>query len=333
MNIFVSMRVNANRDMFIPPEVASQIESMGNTTWNTYDYDLDAEELKQRLKNADVCITGWGSHCFDRSVLEGNDSLKLVAHTGGSVASIVSDYMFDRGIKVVSGNKLYAEGVAEGVIAYTLAALRDIPMHSYDMQRGQWNEEFDKPSEGLLGKDVGLVGFGAVAKFLAGMLKVFKTRVKVYDPFTSDAVCAEYGVTRVDTLEEIFTTSKIISIHVAKTPETYHMIDKRLLQMIPDGTLLVNTARGSILNEAELAEELKKGRFKAVLDVYEEEPLPADSKLRGLDNVILMPHMAGPTADNRKVVTMELLKDIQRFFKGEPLEYEIGRQYAMSMTR
>ena len=111
------------------------------------------------------------------------------------------------------------------------------------------------------------------------------------------------------------------------------MIGKELLAKIPDGALFINTARGSIVDENILGEELQKGRFKAVLDVYEIEPLPAGSKLRGLRNVILMPHMAGPTVDRRKNVTLELLEDIKRFYNGQQLQHEIKQDYAMTMTR
>lgn len=157
-----------------------------------------------------VCVTGWGSACFDETVLKGADSLKLVAHTGGSVSPIVSATFFERGLKIVSGNRLYAESVAEGVIAYILCALRELPFH---------------------------------------------------------------------------------------------------------------------------AGELATGRFKAILDVYEEEPLPERSRLRGMRNAILIPHMGEPTVDRRSVVTLALIDDILNFYAGKPLRHEIGREYALAMTR
>ena len=111
------------------------------------------------------------------------------------------------------------------------------------------------------------------------------------------------------------------------------MVNKRLLEMIPDGALFINTARGSIVDEEALIEELSKGRFKAVLDVFEKEPLPDDSKLRKLDNVMLIPHMAGPTVDRRRYVTLGLVDDIKAYFRGEPMKNEISREYAAYMTR
>jgi phosphoglycerate dehydrogenase-like enzyme len=332
MNILVAMPVGVTRDLFIPPEVAEMLEALGNVTWNNSEKHFTRDELKEKLKGMDVCITGWGCKPIDSFVLEGNSSLRLLAHTGGSVANYVTEEMFEKGVRVTSGNPLYAESVAEGVIAYILAALRDIPFYANEMQAGRWPGA-DNYDEGLLDQTVGLVGFGAVAKNLAKMLKVFRTKVKVYDPFVKDEIFGEYCVERASSLEEIITGSKVISIHAAKSPETYHMIDKRLIEMIPEGTLFVNTSRGSIIDEEALAIELKKGRFKAILDVYEIEPLPPESKLRGMGNAILIPHLAGPTVDRRKYVTMALIEDIKRLFAGQPMKMEIRKEYAMAMTK
>jgi phosphoglycerate dehydrogenase-like enzyme len=330
--ISVAMPVGETTASFITPDVVQLMKTMGSVNFNSMDRQFDRDELRTAIMDADVCITGWGCCRFDEYILKGVERLKLVAHTGGSVSPYVSDFLFDKGIKVISGNKLYAESVAEGVIGYILASLRNIPRYSNELQNGVWKDS-NSPTEGLLDQTVGLAGFGAVAKYLAGMLKVFRCRIRAYDPFVSEEIFRQYGVEKVNSLEELFTGSKIISLHMPKIPETYHIIDTRLLSLIPDGTLLVNTSRGSVIDEEAMAKELQKGRFKAFLDVYEVEPLPMESKLRGLENVILIPHMAGPTVDRRKMVTKALLEDITRYYKGLPLEHEIGREYAMMMTQ
>jgi phosphoglycerate dehydrogenase-like enzyme len=198
------------------------------------------------------------------------------------------------------------------------------------MQKGFWKSD-NWFNEGLFGKNVGLVGFGMVAKYLVGMLAPYRVRIKVYDPFVQDKVLSDFCVERAS-LEDIFSTCRVISLHAPKTPGTYHMINKELLRMIPDGALFVNTARGAVVDEEALVQELQTGRFKAVLDVYEIEPLPLESKLRGLQNVLLIPHMAGPTIDLRKTVTEELASDIKSFFSGKQLKYEIDRKYAAGNT-
>jgi phosphoglycerate dehydrogenase-like enzyme len=331
MNILVAIPKGKTRDTFIPPQVAAVIEEMGAVQWNEAEEDFTADEFREKLKGVEVCITGWGCRSLDKRVLENADRLKLVAHTGGSVAPLVSDYLYEKGVRVISGNWLYAESVAEGVIAYILASLRRIPYYNDRLHKGFWQEENDY-NEGLLDQTVGLVGFGMTAKLLTNMLKLLRTAIKVYDPYVPDSTFTKYGVKKAG-LEEIFSTSKVISLHAPRIPETFHMVGKKLLSMIPDGAVFINTSRGSVVNESELEEELAKNRFKAVLDVYETEPLPESSPLRTMENVILIPHMAGPTIDRRPVVTMHLLEDIRNFFEGRALMYEIPKEYASRMTR
>lgn len=259
------------------------------------------------------------------------DSLALVAHTAGSVATLVSIELYDRGVKVVSGNRVFAESVAESVLAYALLALRRLPHWTREVQEGRWST-IDGTTEGLLDQSVGLVGFGAVARFLVPMLKPFRARVRACDPHVDPAVMQECGVEPAG-LDEIFASSKIVSLHAARTPETRHLVDARLLRLLSDGSVFINTARGSIVDEAALAAELATGRVTAVLDVFETEPLPADSPLRGLPNAILIPHMAGPTVDRRRSATAAVLDDVERFLAGQPLECDIDRAYAMAMTR
>jgi len=331
MNILVTIPDGYVRNTFIPPEEVARINSMGNVVWNTTKSQWSSEELSERLKDVDVCICGWFTARLDENVLKNANRLKVVAYTAGSVAGIVSDTLFERGIKVLSGNTFFGQSVAEGVIAYTLCALRDLPYYNKSMKDGGWRTtEFF--NQGLLDQTVGLVGFGMTTKFVINMLKPFNCKIKVFSNSMTDEACAEYGVQRAS-LEEIFSTCRIVSIHTAKRPDTYHMINKKLLQMLPDGALIVNTARGSIIDEEAMIEELETGRIKAALDVFEVEPLPVDSKLRSLSNVLLIPHMAGPTIDRRRYCTNGVLDDVERFYKGEPLKYEIDKAYAGFMTK
>ncbi len=329
MKILVTLPKDQIRDTFIPQEVAEKIKSLGETIWNDSKELLTADELHEMLCDVDVCITGWGCCKFNGYVLENANKLKIIAHTGGTVASIVSEPLFEKGIKVISGNNLYAESVAEGVIAYMLSSLRNIPYYAHKMTLDGW--EKNPYSEGLIGQTVGLIGFGMITKHLVRMLKPFNVKVKVYSRHLREETIKEYGLESAS-MEEIFKTCKVISIHSALRPETHHIIDRKLLSMIPEGSILVNTARGSIIDEKALEEELETRRFKAVLDVFEVEPLPNESKLRKLSNVILIPHMGGPTVDRRKFVTLALIEDIKRYFNGEGLKNEITREYASVMT-
>lgn len=330
MKILVTMPVGVIRDSFITTDVIEKLSNMGDVIWNTSQEQFSKEELREKVRDVEVCITGWGCPRLDEYVLESAANLKMIAHTGGSVSNLVSHFLYERNIRVVSGNQIYAESVAEGVIGYIVSSLRDIPFYDNEMKNGGWRPD-DYYNEGLLDQTIGLIGFGMIAKYLVKMLSPFRVKVKVCSGHIDEATLLEYGMEKASK-EEIFKTCKIISLHSALRPETRHMIDKQLLQMIPHGSILINTARGGLIDEGALAEELEKAKFKAVLDVFEAEPLPAESKLRKMKNVILIPHMAGPTIDRRKRVTLELMEDIIRLFNGEEPIYEISKQYAAIMS-
>ena len=135
-----------------------------------------------------------------------------------------------------------------------------------------------------------------------------------------------------DVYKRQFRICDVVSIHSTLIPENYHSIDKALLSTMKAGALLVNTSRGAILDEAALAEVLAEGKIKAALDVFETEPLPLDSPLRKLSNVLLIPHMGGPTIDRRMAVTRYVIDDIEHFLKGEPLLGEVDREYASPVS-
>lgn len=331
MNILVSIQKGAIRDTFITNDVRNRINTMGNVVWNDTEENWTSEELQEKLRDMDICICGWGSSPFNEIALRYANRLKIVAHTGGSASNFITKELFEKGIKVVSGNWFFAQSLAEGTLAYMLSSLRDIPYYNNEVNEGRWRSDYYY-NESILDQTIGFIGFGMTAKILVSMLKPFHVKIKVYSEHRTNEIYEEYGVERAS-LEEVITTCKIISIHMAQREDTYHLINRKLLKKIPDGSILINTSRGALIDEEALADELSTGRFKAALDVYEIEPLPKESRLRGLANVILIPHMGGPTIDRRKSCTHGILDDIERFYKGDKFLYELNMEYISRMTR
>jgi D-3-phosphoglycerate dehydrogenase len=180
---------------------------------------------------------------------------------------------------------------------------------------------------------VGLVSYGAIAKALVKLLKPFRVKLLVYDivPIPEEDK-KEYNITQVS-LETVFAESDIVSVHTPLNPHTHHLIGKELFSLIKPGALFLNTARGGVLNQAELEDELEKGRFRAFLDVYEQEPPPPDCRLFNLPNVTMMPHMGGPTIDLRQYIARDLLLESAAFIdRGEPLQHEVSREMAAQMS-
>jgi len=316
---------------FMPLHVEEELRRKYDLEWNEGDANWTQEQLMERLPGADVCITGWGSPLFDERVLGAADRLKCIAHTGGSVATLVTGAVYEKGITVLSGNELYARSVAESVIAYALYALRDIGKYNRMMLEEGWRGDVFE-NEGLQDQKVGLVGFGAVARHTARLLQAFGCEILIDADHVSPEEAASYGA-RKATLEEIMSQCKVISLHLAKVPETYHIINEKNLALISDGAVFINTARGAVVDEEALAKELGKGRFKAVLDVYEQEPLPMNSPLRKMDNVLLIPHMGGPTTDRYPFIAKAIADGIGSVLAGEKSRLEITLDMMRRMTR
>ncbi len=331
MNILVNSPKGYIRDTFLPEEVLNRLSAHHNVIVNETENHFTKEEMMEKIKDVDILFTGWGSLRLDADIVQHANRLKFVAHTGGSVAGLISEALYQKGVRVISGNDVYARSVAEGVIGYLLLGLRRLPFYMKEMQEKGWREG-DFYNEGILDQTIGLVGYGSVAVHLVPMLQAFNMKIKVYSSHMTEEQANALGIQKAS-LEEIAKTCKIVSLHSAKTPKTYHQMNRELLNMMQEGSVLLNTARGDVLDEEALADVCKHKNIIAVLDVYTDEPLPMDSPLRNQDNILLIPHMCGPTVDQRKVVGHRLVDEMEHFLKGEDLTMEISMSAAVRMSQ
>jgi phosphoglycerate dehydrogenase-like enzyme len=331
MEILVAVPADVTRDTFFTPKVRKILDSFGNIRWNEKRRAFSDDEMRKLIVNTDILITGWNVKSISKEIIDNAKKLKMIAHVAGSVGGLIDGCAYEKGIRVISANWIFAESVAEAIICYSLIALRKIPYYMTKMMDQGWKDDHDI-NEGLFDRKIGIIGFGAVGRNLVSLLRPFRPEIFVFDPYTEDDILLSYGVKRTS-IDNIFSDSKIITIHVPQIPETFHMIGSVLLEKISDDAVFINTSRGSVIDETQLEAELKKNRFSAVLDVFEKEPLPLDSKLRKLPNVYLIPHMAGPTAERREAAALGVLEDIKNFIEGYPLRYEIKKEYADRMTR
>lgn len=331
--VLVTLPDGETRNTFLPQEVRKNLESDFSVTYNDTGRKLEGEELRNMLFGYDAVITGWGSAMLDRSILEGNERLSMIVHTGGTVGNLVDSYAYEHGIRVLSGNLLYAESVAEGTLTYILLGLRRIPDYIDRVRTGNWRSESDN-WEGLLDRTVGIVGYSTISSLLIPMLRPFRVKIKLFSHhMPSESFLCENGVTAAY-LDEIFSTCDVVSVHSALNGENRNLIGKKHFELLSDGALFINTSRGAVIDENAMIEELKKNRFRAVLDVYTQEPLPDGSELRTLPNVYPIPHMAGPTLDRRPIITTALIEEMRRFYNGEnSLKLEINRNVFSRMTK
>lgn len=331
MKIFITMPHTPTADSFFTPEVTGALKALGEVERNPYERDLTAEEMIEMAKDAEILITGWGTCYLEKRDIVQMPKLRLIAHTAGSVAILASHDIYETGVRVISGNDIFARSVAEGCLCYTLCALRRIEHYVNEVREGRWLES-GFSNRGLIGKRVGIVGFGAIARYFLELIRWFQCETLIYSSHLTKEEAAEFGGRKAG-LEEIFSSCDVVSVHYSLTPKTEGLITRQLLERLRPKALLVNTSRGKVIDEQALFELLEQGRFYGALDVYAEEPLRKDNPIRQCRNVLLMPHMAGPTVDMRKVVAAELAKDIQRFVNDEKLVYEITKEQAERMTR
>lgn len=321
-------------DTFFPPENIEYINSLGEILWNQTEQPMTKGEILEKIPGCDVYVTTWGSQRLDEEIMDAASGLKLLTHLCGTVVPVVSDDVWNRGVRVLSGNGYFAESVAEGTLAYILSALRDIPFYSHRTKETRSWKTADDYNRGLAGKRIGIVSYGAIARHLVRILSVFRVDMYVYDirPLPQED-CKRYGLHQAS-LEEIFASCDIISLHTPLLDATRHLIGEDLLRRIRPGALFVNTSRGPVVDQSALERQLATGRFRAVLDVYEEEPPRPDCPLYELDNVMMIPHMGGPTVDLRQVIARELMQESAAFIHdGTELKNEVTRAMAESMSR
>lgn len=307
----------------LTPEVARRLTALA---------DVDPSDVVEDfakapdLADVDVLVTGWGCPPVDAQVLGRAPRLRAIIHTGGSVKRHVTQECWDRGIVVSSAVEQNALPVAE----YTLAAILFSQKRVLEVSR-RYRESrqlqtwaSDHPFMGNYRRVVGIVGASRIGRRVIELLRPFDLEVLLADPFVDEDEAARLGVTLV-ALEDLVRRSDTVSLHAPSLPETARLLDRRLLALMRDGAVLVNTARGALVDEAALTDELTSGRLHAVIDVTEEEVLAADSPLYDLPNVLLTPHIAGSLGDELVRLVDHALDELERWSTGRPFASPVDK--------
>ncbi len=220
------------------------------------------------------------------------------------------------GIAVARTAGANSTGVAEMALTQILAARRQLMINRKTVNSGVWVKNVGSE---LIGATVGIVGFGAIGRLLAQLLQGFRCRILVSDPNMDEEKAKAAGV-EPRTFDQLVREADAISIHVPYCPATHHMFDARVFSMMKKTAVVVCTARGNIIDEDALYHALKDGQIAAAgLDVYASEPLPADSKLTGLDNIILTPHVSSQTVESLWATYKKAVDIAADFYAGQPL--------------
>ncbi len=271
---------------------------------------LTEEELADAIKGVEIAIAG--TDHFSARVIEAgsSDRLRMIARFGIGLDNIDLKSATENRILVTYAPKASSASVAEFTVGLILALLRRISESDSAVKAGAWPMGSMRGRE-INGKTVGIIGLGTVGKRVADVLRFMGANVIAYDPYVKDEQ-------RLVTLAELLGSSDIITIHSALTPASKHLIGPSELSSMKRGALVVNTARGAIIDELALADALERGLVGgAALDVLETEPPPSPHPLAKFPNVILTPHIAGNTEEATERMSQTLVDDIKRFIRGE----------------
>ena len=284
---------------------------------------FDDVRAARLLGAAHVLLTGWGCPRLDPAVLARAPRLRAVIHAAGTVKGHVDAACFGR-LRVSSAAAANAVPVAE----YTLAAILLAGKRAFRLQRlyrelrafRLWWREV--PPIGNFGTTVGVVGASRIGRLVLERLRPFDFDVLVHDPFLAAEQAHALGAEPVE-LDPLLRRADVVTLHAPLLPETRGLLDRRRLALLRDGAVLINTARGALVDGDALRDELVSGRIDAVLDTTEPEVLPADSPLYDLPNVFLTPHLAGAMGNETRRLSELALDELARFVRGEAFAHEV----------
>ncbi|MDK2840096.1 MAG: hydroxypyruvate reductase [Thermosipho sp. (in: thermotogales)] len=302
------MRIHVN-----DPLDKSAMERLMNSGYNVTSEHLEKEDLIKEIPNIDVLVVRSATK-VTADIIEAGKNLKIIARAGTGLDNVDVEKAKEKGIKVINTPGANGISVAELAIGLMISCARHIAKGTMDLKNGEWTKKQLKGHE-LYKRTVGIIGFGNIGREVAKRLLAFDMRVLAYDPFVKET---DMNVEIVD-LDTIFKESDFITIHVPLTNETKHLVSKDAFEKMKDGVILINAARGGVVDEEALYNALVSGKvYAAGLDVFEVEP-PTDElrkKLLELPNVVATPHIGASTVEAQlrvgQIIVDKILEEVKK---------------------
>lgn len=291
-----------------------------------------AESVRENpsvLADAEVILSGWGMAKMDEAFLAAAPKLKAVFYGAGSIRGFTTDAVWDRGILATSSYAANAIPTAEYALSQILMSLKRGWHYALAVKRdGQYPRK--GPVPGAYESTVGLISLGMIGSYVAKLLQAFDVHIVAYT--SSEEKAARLGAERVS-LEEAFRRSDVVSLHTPWLEETEGMITGELISSMKPNATFINTARGAVVREQEMADVLKKRPdLFAILDVTYPEPPKPGSPLYTLPNVVLTPHIAGSMDSECRRMGRYAVRECRRYVAGEPLQWEISKEKAATLA-
>jgi D-3-phosphoglycerate dehydrogenase len=292
------------------------------------DIDLQFSQTPQptpaELEKVQVLLTRSGTRVNDQ-LLQNAPALKFVVTATSGFDHFDLKLLQKNGVGASFCPSANAESAAQWTLTLMLNLLRQFSKMAASVRQQKWREGFTRGVE-LSGLQLGIVGLGRIGSRVATLAQAMQMDVVTYDPYVPRETFSRLNVKTLG-LIELFKTSDVISFHVPLTIETKAIVNRRTLEHINPDAYLINVSRGAVIHEAELATHMRLGHLKgAALDVFENEPLPKDSPLRGLSNVILVPHVGAYTDQAFARGSFEAAEKVVAFLRGQPVSDSLPPQ-------
>jgi phosphoglycerate dehydrogenase-like enzyme len=307
---------------FFPDPLWTEVRLLATEFRHVDPTAISAEEIAREFQALDpeALIACWKTPPLPAVV---PPRLRYVCYLTGSVRRLVSAAHLQRGLLLSNWGESISRVVAEGALFHVLACLRRATVWCIGMhQSAAWKDE-NTQTASLFGRKVGLHGFGPVARELVKLMRPFGVEVSAHAPDVTPEIEREWGVRRAATLEALFAENDIVVEAAPLIPDTFRTVREHHLRLLRPGGVFVNVGRADVVDEDALVRVAAEGRLQFGLDVFSVEPLPAAHPLRGLLNVSLMPHLAGPTTDRRRDAGAWALRNLRAYAEGGPLAGQI----------
>jgi len=304
-----------------PPDIRAEIESQLPEEFEmVFAKSYDDQERLDLVSDADFIFFA-GPYPLTGKHMDAAPKLKLIQKWGIGVDTIDLKAASERGIPVAITAGSNATVVAEHTVMLMLATYKRLTYVDRNLRQGRWLKSESRAfSYQLRGKTVGIIGLGNIGKEVAKRVRAFDCRVIYYDKVRPGSEVEQRLGVEFRTLDDLMAEADIVTLHVPLAPDTRNLIDARRLSLMKPKSILVNCARGGVVDEASLVDALRSGRIHgAGIDVFAEEPAKVGNPLFDLDNVVLSPHTAGGVIDNVPNVARHCFANMQKVARGEPL--------------
>ncbi|MEV8390880.1 MULTISPECIES: hydroxyacid dehydrogenase [unclassified Streptomyces] len=287
--------------------------------------DFTTDRARATLADVEILVTGWGCPPLDRAVLELAPRLRAVAHTAGTIRGHITEACWERSIEVSSAAAANALPVAEYTVAMILLSGKRALERARDYRATRDRDDWLSMDVGNYRRTVGILSASLIGRRVIELLRPYDFRVLLHDPYVSDEEAAALGVRPVG-LGELFSGSDTVSVHTPLLPATRGLVSRELLTSMRPDSVLINTARGAVVDQEALTDVLEQDRIRAVLDVTEPEVLPPDHPLWSCENALITPHLAGSQGNETRRLADLAVGEVERWAAGDGFAHPVRRE-------